>query len=187
MSTLTLQKLRAPDSMGTGQMDTSARAVMRRKLSAFDGSHVKALFVTPFIGLAFPLYSSFITYYLSTRADFGDGSTYVTYRNHRKVLTGIFILASITARSSNSLLGFNCAYSFTSNIMSPELFPTKDRGTGNALVASANRIFGVMAPVVALYANIRTSVPIYIAGILFIVSGFIVLLLPFESRGRAAL
>ena len=29
--------------------------------------------------------------------------------------------------------------------VSPELFPTKDRGTGNAIVASANRVFGIMA------------------------------------------
>lgn len=28
--------------------------------------------------------------------------------------------------------------------LSPELFPTKDRGTGNAIVATANRIFGIM-------------------------------------------
>jgi uncharacterized membrane protein len=67
------------------------------------------------------------------------------------VLTGVFILASTTSRSSNALLGWNCAYSFVSNIMygvlyalSPEVFPTKDRGTGNALVATANRIFGIM-------------------------------------------
>jgi MFS family permease len=67
------------------------------------------------------------------------------------VLTGTFILASTTARSSDALLGWNCGYSFTSNVMygvlyalSPEIFPTKDRGTGNALVATANRIFGVM-------------------------------------------
>ncbi len=31
--------------------------------------------------------------------------------------------------------------------LSPELFPTKDRGTGNALVATANRVFGVMVRV----------------------------------------
>lgn len=31
-------------------------------------------------------------------------------------------------------------YSFT-----PEIFPTKDRGTGNALTATANRVFGIMA------------------------------------------
>ena len=67
------------------------------------------------------------------------------------LFTGVFILASTTARTSNALLGWNCGYSFTSNIMygvlyalSPELFPTKDRGTGNATVASANRVFGIM-------------------------------------------
>jgi hypothetical protein len=31
----------------------------------------------------------------------------------------------------------------------PEIFPTKDRGTGNGLAATANRIFGVMAPIIA--------------------------------------
>jgi sugar phosphate permease len=92
------------------------------------------------------------------------------------------------------LLGWNCGYSFTSNIMygvlyaiSPELFPTKDRGTGNAIVAAANRVFGVMSPIVALYANLATSVPIYISASLFIVSGLIALFLPFDPRGRASL
>jgi hypothetical protein len=76
-------------------------------------------------------------------------------------LTGVFILASATARTSNALLGFNCAYTFTSNIMygvlyalSPELFPTKDRGTGNALVATANRIFGIMVSGLDIYCII---------------------------------
>lgn len=67
------------------------------------------------------------------------------------ILTGVFILASTTARSSPALLGWNCAYSFTSNIMygvlyafTPEVFPTKARGTGNGLAAAANRVFGIM-------------------------------------------
>lgn len=34
------------------------------------------------IGLAFPLYNAFLPYYLATRgAKYGDGSTYITYRN----------------------------------------------------------------------------------------------------------
>jgi len=179
-----------------------------------------------FIGLAFPLYNAFVTFYLETRgATFGDGSMYITYRNQvilsvigvpgallagwmvqlsylgRKgtlaistVLTGVFLFASTTSRSSNALLGWNCGYSFTSNVMygvlyavSPELFPTKDRGTGNAIVAAANRVFGIMAPIIALYADLTTSVPIYISGALFIVSGFIALLLPFETRGKASM
>jgi MFS family permease len=66
--------------------------------------------------------------------------------------TGVFLYASTTATSSTALLGWNCAYNFCSNVMyavlsayTPEIFPTKDRGTGNALTASANRIFGIMA------------------------------------------
>ena len=67
-------------------------------------------------------------------------------------LTGVVVLASTTARTSNSYLAWDCAYSFTCNVMygvlyalgSPESFPTKHRGTGNSLVSSANHIFGVM-------------------------------------------
>lgn len=68
------------------------------------------------------------------------------------VSTGVFLYCSTTAKSSNALLGWNCAFNFSSNVMyavlyayTPEIFPTKDRGTGNALTATANRIFGIMA------------------------------------------
>ncbi|KAG8678776.1 MFS sugar transporter, partial [Ceratobasidium sp. 395] len=83
---------------------------------------------------------------------------------------------------------------FTSNIMygvlyamTPELFPTKDRGTGNGIAATANRIFGIMAPIIALYADLTTSVPIFVSGALFILAGLVALLLPFEPRGKASL
>ncbi|KAJ3510192.1 hypothetical protein NLJ89_g4822 [Agrocybe chaxingu] len=218
----------------------TALDVVKGKMAIFDTNHVKPLFATrklawstsllivlwALIGLAFPLYNAFVTYYLETRgADFGDGSTYITYRNQvilsvigvpgallagymvelpllgrrgtlaiSTVLTGVFILVSTTARTSNALLGWNCAYSFTSNVMygvlyaiTPELFPTKDRGTGNAITATANRIFGIMAPIIALYADISTSVPIFIAGAIFVVAGFIALFLPYESRGKASM
>ncbi|KAG6332981.1 hypothetical protein ID866_6109 [Astraeus odoratus] len=178
------------------------------------------------IGLAFPLYNAFVTYYLETRgAAVGTTSLYITYRNQvilsvigvpgalmagylvelpilgRRgtlsiftILTGVFILSSTTARTSNSYLAWNCGYSYTSNVMygvlyalSPELFPTKDRGTGNSIVAAANRIFGVMAPIIALYANITTSIPIWVSGGIFVSAGLIALLLPFEPRGKASL
>ncbi|KAL4072456.1 major facilitator superfamily domain-containing protein [Scleroderma yunnanense] len=223
-----------------GMLDTSAKAAAMRKLSKFDANHVRPLFATrklafstsiliilwALIGLAFPLYNAFVTYYLQTRgAALGSESVFITYRNQvilsvigvpgaliagylvelpilgRRgtlaiftVLTGVFILASTTARTTNSYLGWDCGYSFTSNVMygvlyalSPELFPTKDRGTGNSLVAAANRIFGVMAPIIALYANITTSVPIWVSGAIFVTAGFIALLLPFEPRGKASL
>jgi len=120
------------------------------------------------------------------------------------VLTGVFLFCSTTARTSNALLGWNCGYNVTSNIMygvlyayTPEIFPTKDRGTGNGLAATANRIFGVMAPIIAslflsstrpdlVYADLTTSVPIYISGTLFIVAGVLMLALPYEPRGKTS-
>ncbi|KAI0667723.1 MFS general substrate transporter [Trametes maxima] len=110
------------------------------------------------------------------------------------IITGVFLFASTTARTSNALLGWNCGFTFTSNVMygvlyavTPELFPAKDRGTGNALVGSANRVFGIIAPIIALYTNLATSVPIWIAGALFIVAGMVSFLLPFEPRGKASI
>ncbi|PYH43603.1 putative sugar transporter [Aspergillus saccharolyticus JOP 1030-1] len=178
------------------------------------------------IGLGFPLYNAFLPYLQQTRGiQFGDGSTYITYRNSliisavgvpgslvggvmveiprlgRKgtlalgaTLTGAFLLASTTARSSAALLGWNCAYSFTSSLLyavlyayTPEIFETQYRGTGNALVGGANRIGGILAPVIAIVAGIQTSVPVYISGGMFVLAGVLVLWVPVETRGKTSL
>ncbi|KAI9894175.1 MAG: hypothetical protein M1814_004029 [Vezdaea aestivalis] len=223
-----------------GQQATDATAILKRRLQKFNLSHVRSLFSTPkmalsttliiliwgFIGLGFPLYNAFLPYIQAKRGvDFGDGSTYITYRNSliiatlgvpgailggllvevaqfgRKgalavstALTGVFLFCSTTAKTSNSLLGWNCAYGLMSNVMyavlygyTPEVFPTKDRGTGNALAATANRIFGIMAPIVATYGDLETAVPVYVSGALFIAAGILATLLPFEPQGKASL
>ncbi|KAF2280072.1 MFS general substrate transporter [Westerdykella ornata] len=110
------------------------------------------------------------------------------------ILTGVFLFASTTSLTSTALLGWNCAYNFVANIMyavlyayTPEIFPTRDRGTGNAVTAGANRVFGVMAPIVAMFADLRSSVPVYVSGALFVGAGLLVWGLPFESRGRASM
>ncbi|KAJ0383749.1 hypothetical protein COL922a_009813 [Colletotrichum nupharicola] len=163
---------------------TDATAAVKRNLEKLDLSHVRVLFSTPrlalstglimavwaLIGLGYPLYNAFIPYIQATRgAEIGDGST-------------------------NALLGWNCAFNLSSNVMyavlygfTPELFPTPQRGTGNALTATCNRIFGIMAPIVAMFANLKTSAPVYTSGALFIAAGLLVLFMPFESRGKAAL
>lgn len=196
-SDLTLEDLKACEPEGY-VAQTSAAAALQRNLQKLDTSQVRALFHTrrlaistslimlvwAFIGLGYPLYNAFIPYIQATRgADFGDGSTYLTYRNNliiavlgvpgailaawlvelphfgRKgalslftVLTGVFLYCSTTALTSNSLLGWNCAFNFCSSAMyavlygyTPEVFPTPQRGTGNALTATCNRIFGIMA------------------------------------------
>ena len=92
--------------------------------------------------------------------------------------------------------------------ISPEIFPAKDRGTGNALTATATRVFGLIvrlpflstphgaladthtraqAPVIALYADLTTAVPVYVSGALIFLAAGLALLLPFEPRGRASL
>ena len=204
-----------------GVLDTSSAAAIRRRLQKLDLTHVRALFATrklafsttlimlvwAFIGIAYPLYNAFLPYIQAQRgADFGDSSTYLTYRNTLIIattgipgaligatlvelplfgrkgalaastsLTGASLYGSTTAMTSNQLLAWNCAFNLFSSMANsvlysytPELFPTKDRGTGNALTATANRIFGVMAPVVAMYANLETSVPVYVSGALFV-------------------
>ena len=223
-----------------GEEGVDATAALKRKLEKVNLTHVRALFATPklawstslimliwaFIGLGFPLYNAFLPYIQATRgAQFGDGSTYITFRNSTIIavlgipgaliggalvevprfgrkgalavstaLTGVFLFASTTALTSNALLGWNCAYNFMSNIMyavlyayTPEIFPTKDRGTGNALTATANRIFGIMAPIIAIYANLETAAPVYVSGALFIGAGLLTTLLPFEPLGKASL
>ncbi|OMP83135.1 putative MFS-type transporter [Diplodia seriata] len=108
--------------------------------------------------------------------------------------TGAFLYASTTALDSASLLGWNCAYNFCSNVMyavlyayTPEVFVTRDRGTGNALTATGNRVFGIMAPIIAMFADLETAAPVYTSGALFIAAGLMVLVLPFESQGKASL
>ena len=109
-------------------------------------------------------------------------------------LTGVFLFASTTALTSNALLGWNCAYNFMANVMyavlyayTPEVFVTKDRGTGNAMTATSNRVFGIMAPIIAIYANLETAAPVYVSGALFIAAGLLTVLLPFEPQGKASL
>jgi hypothetical protein len=99
-STLTVEELQACEALGpagaSAHQQSHAAAAIKRNLAKVDSSHVKALFATKklaysttlitavwaFIGLGFPLYNAFLPYIQSTRgADFGDGSTYITYRN----------------------------------------------------------------------------------------------------------
>jgi MFS family permease len=100
-STLTLEELEACNSFApAGQVSAPAQshtqAALKRNLEKLNTSHIKALFATKklafstglitliwaFIGLGFPLYNAFLPFIQASRgADFGDGSTYLTYRN----------------------------------------------------------------------------------------------------------
>ena len=172
-SNLTLEDLQVFDLRG--HQGTNASAAIARKLEKLNFTHVRALFATKelaystslitliwaFIGLGFPLYNAFLPYIQATRgAEFGDGSTSITYRNlviiallgipgaliggalveiprvGRKgalavstILTGVFLFASTTALTSNSLLGWNCGFNLMSNVMFAVLYAYTPEGT----------------------------------------------------------
>lgn len=105
------------------------------------------------------------------------------------VSTGIFLLCSTTAKTSAANLGWNCAFSFVSSAMygvlyayTPEIFVLSVRGTGVGLASSFNRVMGIFAPIIAIYADLTTSVPIFVSGALFLAAGLLTILLPYESR-----
>ena len=90
------------------------------------------------------------------------------------ILTGIFLFGSTTAKTSNANLAWNCMFSFMSTIMYEycmlihQRFYSQIRGTAIGLAASFNRIMGVFAPIIAIYADLTTSAPIFVSGALFI-------------------
>jgi hypothetical protein len=94
-SSLTIEDLKASEP-AAGVVHTDTAAAIKRKLEKFNLTHVRALFaskklafsrgmimlVWAFIGLGYPLYNAYIPYIQATKgAQFGTGSTYITYRN----------------------------------------------------------------------------------------------------------
>lgn len=110
------------------------------------------------------------------------------------ILTGIVLFGSTTARTPDSYLAWNCFFNFFSNIMygtlyayTPEVFPGKIRGTSVGLAASANRVLGVFAPIIAIFADLTTPAPIYVSGALFLFSAVLVVFYPFEPHGKLSI
>ncbi|KZV77351.1 MFS general substrate transporter [Peniophora sp. CONT] len=116
------------------------------------------------------------------------------------VLTGIFLFLFTTATNQAGVLGYNCASSLTTNAMygvlyayTPEVFPAPHRGTGDALASATNRIFGILAPVIKIATTsgatttANANAPIFVSASLFLGASILMLLLPIETAGRAAL
>ncbi|PWZ02957.1 MFS general substrate transporter [Testicularia cyperi] len=110
------------------------------------------------------------------------------------LLTGVFLFSFTTARTPAAVLGWNCATSFTQNCMyavlyhlTYEVFPAPHRGTGDGLAMSTQRVFGVIAPLVGAFAGQKPTTPIYVSASFFIAASVLMLMLPYETRGRVAL
>ncbi|KAJ8514378.1 hypothetical protein ONZ45_g8085 [Pleurotus djamor] len=117
-------------------------------------------------------------------------------------LTGVFLFLFTTSKSQAAVLGLSCASGVTQNAMygvlyayTPEVFPAPHRGTGDALCSAFNRVTGILAPVIKIATtnpdgSATTSVangPIFVSATLFIISSVLMLLLPIETAGKAAL
>lgn len=107
--------------------------------------------------------------------------------------TSAFLFLFTRASSPAGILGFSCGVAFFQNLVygllysyTPELFPAPIRGTGNGLVMMFNRTAGLSATLIGAYVGLDTSVPIWISAALFAFAGIVFLLLPYESRGKAA-
>lgn len=220
----------------------NARSVSLRK----SFSHIKPLFsnfalgytttviwfLWALIGLAYPLFNSFIILYLKA-ANGNDVTIYNTindtYKNYAIIsvcgvpgsliatwmvnlprsgrrgamsigtlLSGVFLFGFTAVGNSKGTLAFSCVTAFTQNIMygvlycyTPESFPAPLRGTADGIASSLNRLTGLCAGFIKIYAPSGTkqqaATPVYVAGALYLVAGLLMLTLRVETSSRTAL
>jgi len=108
--TLTVEALQAVAGDAHTPVHLTTMQVIRNAFSGVSLSHVKPLFSTKrlavnttitillwgLIGLAYPLFNSFITLYLSTHVTDGSSSTFTTYRNY-SIISVLGVPGSIIA------------------------------------------------------------------------------------------
>ncbi|KAJ8077942.1 hypothetical protein PM082_000143 [Marasmius tenuissimus] len=117
-------------------------------------------------------------------------------------LTGVFLFLFTISKTQAAVLAFSCASGLTENAMygvlyayTPEVFPAPHRGTGDAICSAFNRITGILAPVIKIATtNVDGSAsggtangPIFVSATLFLVASVLMVLLPIETAGKAAL
>ncbi|KAF9971978.1 hypothetical protein BGZ73_004962 [Actinomortierella ambigua] len=80
-------------------------------------------------------------------------------------------------------LNYAVLYSYT-----PEVFPSEFRGTACGAASALSRLTGILAPLVAgALLSVSTSTPLFVAAAAFLVSMICMCLLPYETRGTAAI
>lgn len=111
------------------------------------------------------------------------------------MITGVLLFCFTASTDPNIVLVCTCLEAFFQNIMygvlyayTPEVFPAPNRGTGTGISSCLNRIAGLCAPLVAIYASTSNALaPIYASGALILASFVAMCLLPIETRGKQAL
>lgn len=111
------------------------------------------------------------------------------------LITGVLLFCFTASTNANVQLACTCLEAFFQNIMygvlyayTPEVFPAPNRGTGTGICSCLNRIAGLCAPLVAIYASSASAdAPIYASGGLILAAFVAMVFLPIETRGKQTL
>jgi MFS family permease len=110
------------------------------------------------------------------------------------LITGVLLFCFTATKDPNIQLVCSCLESFFQMIMygvlyayTPEVFPAPNRGTGSGIASCLNRIAGLMAPIIGIYASTDPIAPIYAAGALILASFVAMCFLPIETQGKQAM
>lgn len=111
------------------------------------------------------------------------------------VITGVLIFCFTLSTDPNVQLACTSLEFFFQNIMygvlyayTPEVFPAPNRGTGTGISSCLNRLSGLCAPIVGIYASgADPKAPIYASGALMLAAFVAMCFLPIETRGRQSL
>ncbi|KAI9753571.1 MAG: hypothetical protein M4579_005089 [Chaenotheca gracillima] len=103
------------------------------------------------------------------------------------VLTGVFVFLFTISTDSAYQTTFSSLEAFFQNVITPEVFPAPNRGTGTGIGSFLNRVSGLCAPIIAANAAANPLTPIYVSGALFFAAFFAMCALPIETRGKQSL
>ncbi|KAJ6120418.1 hypothetical protein N7523_004698 [Penicillium sp. IBT 18751x] len=109
-------------------------------------------------------------------------------------ITGVLLFCFTASKDPNVQLVCSALESFFQMIMygvlyayTPEVFPAPNRGTGSGIASCLNRIAGLMAPIIGIYANTDPVTPIYVAGALLLAAFVAMVFLPIETQGKQSM
>lgn len=111
------------------------------------------------------------------------------------LITGILLFCFTVNKNSDVQLACSSLEALFQNVMygvlyayTPEVLPAPVRGSGTGVGSFFNRVGGLCAPLVAIYASgANPSAPIYASGGLMLAAWLSMMFLPIETRGRGSL